>query len=46
MMMNVMGHTFVHTSMRNQHPVLDSVREAIDQKSLRHNLLNDEISVQ
>jgi hypothetical protein len=31
MVMNVMGHTDVRTAMRYQHPVLDSVREAIDQ---------------
>jgi integrase len=31
--MNVMGHTDVRTAMRYQHPVLDSVREAIDQES-------------
>jgi hypothetical protein len=37
--MNVMGHTDVRTAMRYQHPVLDSVREAIDQPNLRHNEL-------
>jgi len=39
--MNVMG-TDVRTSMRYQHPALDSVREAIDQRNLRH----DEVRVQ
>ena len=36
MVMNVMGHTDARTAMRYQHPVLDSVREAIDQRNLRH----------
>jgi hypothetical protein len=36
MVMNVMGHTDVRTAKRCQHPVLDSVREAIDQRNLRH----------
>ena len=35
MVMNVMGHTDVGSAMRYQHPVLDSVREAIDQRNLR-----------
>jgi hypothetical protein len=42
MVMNVMGHTDVRTSMRYQHPVLDSFRDAIDQRNPRHN----ELSVQ
>jgi hypothetical protein len=32
MVMNVMGHSDVRTAMRYQHPVLDPVREAIDQR--------------
>jgi integrase len=46
MVMNVMGHTDVRTSMRYQHPALDSVREAIDQRNLRHNSRHNEIRVQ
>jgi integrase len=46
MVMNVMGHTDVRTSMRYQHPVLDSVREAIDQRNLRHNPRHNELTVQ
>jgi hypothetical protein len=34
-----MGHTDVRTAMRYQHPVLDSVREAIDQRNLRHTFI-------
>ena len=37
--------TDVRTSMRYQHPVLDSVREAIDQRNLRHNPRHNELSV-
>src|ERR1700675_3881535 len=46
MVMNVMGHTDVRTSMRYQHPSLDSVREAIDQRNLRHNPRHNGLSVQ
>ena len=46
MVMNVMGHTDVRTSMRYQHPALDSVREAIDQRNLRHNPRHNELRVQ
>jgi hypothetical protein len=46
MVMNVMGHTDVRTAMRYQHPALDSVREAIDQRNLRHNSRHNEIGVQ
>jgi hypothetical protein len=46
MVMNVMGHTDVRTSMRYQHPSLDSVREAIDQRNLRHKSRHNEIRVQ
>ena len=46
MVMNVMGHTDVRTAMRYQHPVLDSVREAIDQRNLRHNPRHSELRVQ
>jgi integrase len=44
--MNVMGHTDVRTAMRYQHPVLDSVREAIDQRNLRHKPRHNELRVQ
>jgi hypothetical protein len=37
MVMKLMGHPDVRTSMRYQHPVLDSIREAIDQRNLPHN---------
>lgn len=46
MVMNVMGHTDVRTAMRYQHPALDSVREAIDQRNLRHNSRHSELRVQ
>jgi hypothetical protein len=46
MVMNVMGHADVRTAMRYQHPVLDSVREAIDQRNLRHKPRHNELSVQ
>jgi integrase len=36
MVRKVMGHTDVRTSMRYQHPVLDSIREAIDLRNSRH----------
>jgi len=36
----------VRTSMRHQHPAVDSVREAIDQRNLRHNSRHKEIRVQ
>jgi hypothetical protein len=44
--MNVMSHTVVRTSLRDQHLVLDSVREAIDQRNLCHNPRHNEIRVQ
>jgi protoheme ferro-lyase len=46
MVMNVMGHIDVRTAMRYQHPVLDSVREAIDQRNLRHKPRHRELRVQ
>jgi integrase len=50
MVMNVMGHTDVRAAMHYQHPALDSVREAIDQRNLRqnlrHNLRHSELRVQ
>jgi len=46
MVMNVMGHTDVRTAMRYQHPVLDPVREAIDQRNLRHKPRHNELRVQ
>jgi len=39
MIMKVMGHRDVRTAMRYQHPLLDSVREAIDQRNSRHSEL-------
>jgi hypothetical protein len=33
-------------SIRYQHPVLDSVREATDQRNLRHNPRHNELRVQ
>jgi len=44
--MNVMGHTDVRTAMRYQHPVLDSGREAIDQRNLSHKPSHNELRVQ
>jgi integrase len=46
MVMKVMGQTDVRTAMRYQHPVLDSVREAIDQRNLRHKPRHNELRVQ
>ena len=46
MLMNVMGHADVRTAMRYQHPGLDSVREAIDLRNLRHNPLHSELRTQ
>jgi integrase len=46
MVMNVMGHSDVRTAMRYQHPVLDSVRDAIDQRNLRHKPRHNELRVQ
>ena len=43
MVMKVMGHTDVRTAMRYQHPILDPVREAIDQRNLRHNSRHSEV---
>ena len=44
--MKVMGHADVRTSMRYQHPILDPVRKAIDQRNSRHNPRHREVSVQ
>jgi integrase len=44
--MNIMGHTDVRTAMRYQHPALDSVREAIDQRNLRHKPRHNELRLQ
>jgi len=46
MVMNVMGHSDVRTAMRYQHPGLDPVREAIDQRNLRHKPRHNELRVQ
>jgi integrase len=46
MVMKVMGHTDVRTSMRYQHPGLESIREAIGQRNLRHNPRHNGLSVQ
>jgi integrase len=45
MVMKVMGHTDVRTAMRYQHPGLETIREAIDQRS-RHNSRHNEGMVQ
>jgi hypothetical protein len=37
---------YVRTSMRYQHPGLESIREAIDQRNLRHNPRHSELRVQ
>jgi hypothetical protein len=44
--MNVMGHSDVRTAMRYQHPVLDSVREAIGQRNQRRKPRQNELRVQ
>jgi len=44
--MKVMGHTDVRTSMRYQHPALDSLRVAIDERNSRHNPRHSELRVQ
>jgi len=36
MVMKSMGHADARTAMHYQHPTLDPVREAIDQRNLRH----------
>lgn len=46
MVMKVMGHADVRTSMRYQHPVLEPVSEAIDRRNLRHNPRHNELRVQ
>ena len=46
MVMKVMGHTDVRTSMRYRHPVLDSIREAIDLRNSRHNPRHHELREQ
>ncbi len=46
MVMKVMGHTDPRTAMHYQHPVLDAVREAIDQRNLRHKPRHNELRVQ
>jgi integrase len=46
MVMKVMGHTDARTAMQYQHPALDPIREAIDQRNLRHNSRHSEFLVQ
>jgi len=46
LVMKAMGHSDVRTAMRYQHPALDSLREVIDQRNLRHNLRHNELRVQ
>jgi hypothetical protein len=41
-----MGHSDVRTAMRYQHPALDSLREVIDHRNLRHNSRHSELRVQ
>jgi len=38
--------TDVRTAMRHQHPGLESIREAIDQRNPRHNPHHSELRVQ
>jgi integrase len=42
MAMKVMGHTDARTAMQYQHPAWDPIREAIDQRNLRHNSRHSE----
>jgi len=44
--MKVMGHSDLRAAMRYQHPALDSVREAIDQRNLCHNSRHSGLQVQ
>ena len=46
MIMQAMGQSDVRTAMRYQHPVLDPIRVAIDERNLRHNLRHNELRVQ
>lgn len=46
MVMKVMGHADARTAMQYQHPVLDPIRTAIDQRNSRHNLRHSEYLVQ
>lgn len=46
MVMKVMGHRDVRTTMRYQHPLLDPIRDAIDQRNARHNPRHSELRVQ
>jgi integrase len=46
MVMKVMGHTDARTAMQYQHPGLDPIRDAIDQRNLRHNSRHSEVMVQ
>jgi len=46
LVMKAMGHSDVRTAMRYQHPALDSLREVIDQRNLRHNSRHSELRVQ
>jgi len=46
LVMKAMGHSDVRTAMRYQHPALDSLREVIDQRNLRHNLRHNELRLQ
>jgi len=46
MVMKVMGHTDARTAMHYQHPALDPIRDAIDQRNLRHNSRHSELRVQ
>jgi hypothetical protein len=46
MVIKVMGHTDPRTAMHYQHSMLDPVREAIDQRNLRHKPRHNELRVQ
>jgi len=46
MVTKVMGHADPRTAMPYQHPALDPIREAVDQRNLRHNSRHSEEMVQ
>lgn len=46
MVMKVMGHTDARTAMQYQHPQLDPIRDAIDERNSRHNSRHSEGMVQ
>ena len=46
MVMKVMGHTDARTAMQYQHPQLDPIRDAIDERNSSHNSRHSEEMVQ